>query len=74
MKAKVIKGNQRDSMPKKNQDKMHLANFNNRNYYHKKVLTLFLQSFGFQSCLIDIPHTIAVKYFVKQSAICPKTC
>jgi len=53
---------------------MHLANLNNRNYYHRKVLTLFLESFGFQSWLINIPHTIAVKYFVKQSAICPKIC
>jgi len=53
---------------------MHLANPNNRNYYHKKVLTLFLQSFGFQSWLIDMPHTIAVNYFVKQSAIYPKIC
>jgi hypothetical protein len=53
---------------------MHLANLNNRNYYHKNVLTLFLQSFGFQSWLIDIPNTIAVKYFVKQSTICPKIC
>jgi hypothetical protein len=61
MKAKVIKGSHRDSMPKKNQSKMHLANLNNRNYYHKKVLTLFLQSFGFQSWLTDMPHTIAAK-------------
>lgn len=53
---------------------MHLANPNNRNYYHKKVLTLFLQSFGFQSWLTDMPHTIAVNYFVKQSAIYPKIC
>jgi len=42
MKAKVIKGNHRDSTPKKNQSKMHLANLNSRNYYHKKVLKLFL--------------------------------
>jgi len=74
MKAKVIKRKSQRFNAKKNQDKMHLANLNNRNYYHKKVLTLFLQSFGSQSWLIDIPHTIAVKYFVKQSAICPKIC
>jgi hypothetical protein len=74
MKAKVIKGNHRDSRPKKNQGKMHLAKLNNRNYYHRKVLTLFLQSFGFQSRLIDMPHTTAMKYFVKQSAIYPKIC
>lgn len=53
---------------------MYVANLNNRNYCHKKVLTLFLQSFGFKSWLTDMPHTTAVMYFVTQSAIYSKIC